>query len=55
MSFLGKDIRLHRLLNDRSGKLLAVTVDHPDSFNAAMLTFLSELTPTNAVEIQRSQ
>lgn len=29
MSFLGKDIRLHRLLNDRSGRLLAVTVDHP--------------------------
>ena len=28
MSFLGKEIRLSRLLNRRSGKLLAITVDH---------------------------
>ena len=30
----------------------AVTADHPDSFNAAMLAFLFELSPTNAVEIR---
>lgn len=29
MSFLGKDIRMNRLLNKKSGKLLAITVDHP--------------------------
>ena len=28
MAFLGKDIRLARLLNPKSGRLLAVTVDH---------------------------
>ena len=28
MPFLGKDIRLARLLNPKSGKLLAITVDH---------------------------
>ncbi|MBU5434092.1 class I fructose-bisphosphate aldolase [Pseudoflavonifractor sp. MSJ-37] len=28
MSYLGKDIRLSRLLNDKSGHLLAITVDH---------------------------
>jgi DhnA family fructose-bisphosphate aldolase class Ia len=28
MSFLGKEIRLSRLLNKKSGKLLAITVDH---------------------------
>ncbi len=28
MSFLGKQIRLKRLLNEKSGKLLAITVDH---------------------------
>lgn len=28
MSFLGKDIRLNRLLNRESGHLLAITVDH---------------------------
>lgn len=29
MSFLGKDIRMKRLLNEKSGNLLAITVDHP--------------------------
>ena len=28
MSFLGKEIRLKRLLNPKSGKMLAITVDH---------------------------
>jgi len=28
MAFLGKEIRLKRLLNGKSGKLLAITVDH---------------------------
>jgi class I fructose-bisphosphate aldolase/fructose-bisphosphate aldolase/2-amino-3,7-dideoxy-D-threo-hept-6-ulosonate synthase len=28
MAFLGKEIRLARLLNPKSGKLLAITVDH---------------------------
>lgn len=28
MSFLGKEIRMKRLLNQKSGKLLAITVDH---------------------------
>lgn len=28
MHFLGKEIRLKRLLNEKSGKLLAITVDH---------------------------
>ncbi|MBP7495718.1 MAG: hypothetical protein KA771_09500 [Spirochaetales bacterium] len=28
MSFLGKEIRLSRLLNRKSGKLLAITIDH---------------------------
>jgi len=28
MGFLGKEIRLKRLLNQKSGKLLAITVDH---------------------------
>lgn len=29
MSHLGKAIRLHRLLNKQSGKLLGITIDHP--------------------------
>lgn len=29
MSFLGKEIRLKRLLNENTGHLMAVTVDHP--------------------------
>jgi len=29
MGFLGKEVRLNRLLNKQSGKLLAITVDHP--------------------------
>jgi pimeloyl-ACP methyl ester carboxylesterase len=33
----------------------AVTADHPDQFNAAMLAFLAEVTRTSAFEIQRSQ
>lgn len=28
MSYLGKEIRMKRLLNQRSGKLLAITIDH---------------------------
>lgn len=28
MAFLGKEIRLKRLLNEKSGKILAITVDH---------------------------
>jgi DhnA family fructose-bisphosphate aldolase class Ia len=28
MSYLGKEVRLKRLLNSKSGKLLAITVDH---------------------------
>jgi DhnA family fructose-bisphosphate aldolase class Ia len=28
MAFLGKEIRMKRLLNPKSGKLLAITVDH---------------------------
>lgn len=27
--FLGKEIRLKRLLNKKSGRLLAITMDHP--------------------------
>lgn len=29
MGFLGKEVRMNRLLNERSGKLLAITIDHP--------------------------
>lgn len=31
MSYLGKEIRLKRLLNEKSGKLLAIAIDHPIS------------------------
>lgn len=31
MWFLGKEIRLSRLLNPKSGKMLAITIDHPIS------------------------
>mgnify|MGYP006883320306 CR=1 FL=1 len=45
MAMLGKEVRMSRLVNPKSNKMMAITVDHATSRGIAPLTGLMFRTP----------